>query len=550
MLRLRVWGVPVHIQSSWLAFVLVFGVLIHGLDVLLVPWVVLATVAVLVHEAGHAAVVIGYGGSPTVVLHGAGGMTLSPRLGARREFLLAAAGPAAGFVFGGLILGLVALLPSTALPSRFLDDLVLVTIGWSSLNLLPLAGLDGRLALDALVTVMLGRPAPDAGRVVSAFLLVALLLATALAGAYMATFMVGFIALVSSLPLGGLGRLLGAVGGPAGGPGQLLQGRAAEALAWADGQLERHPGDVDVRLIRADALRVLTRWPEAVSCYDRVLEHQASSWHALAGRSLARRALGQLEPARADQETLLSAADLDPDAIAPAAVALWGDRRYTQAARLLDHALERADLARPLRGPLGVLRAAIHSALGEAELALALSDERLAEAPDDLGAHEVRAHALLQLGQLREAGLSARRALAGAPTHPELLETMGLIVRVSGEPDTALPMLIDAGAARPNLPRARAALAACFLQLGRNDEAISALVGLDLTADDDPDILYAQACQAASAGRTADAASALDRAAAILPALGRIADHDPLLRDQSSAPAGGPMRMVVSALPQ
>jgi Flp pilus assembly protein TadD len=111
-------------------------------------------------------------------------------------------------------------------------------------------------------------------------------------------------------------------------------------------------------------------------------------------------------------------------------------------------------------------------------------------------------------------------------------------------------MLLDAGAARPNLPRARAALAACFLQLGRNEEAIAALGGLDLAADDDPDILYAQACQAARAGRTAEAASTLDRAAHILPALGRIANHDPLLRDLSSAPAGGPMPMVVAALRQ
>jgi Flp pilus assembly protein TadD len=181
---------------------------------------------------------------------------------------------------------------------------------------------------------------------------------------------------------------------------------------------------------------------------------------------------------------------------------------------------------------------------------LAASDERLADAPDDLGAHEVRAHAPLQLGRLKEARLSAQRALAGAPTHPELLETMAIIQRISGEPESALPLLIDAGAARPNLPRARAELAVCFLQLDRMDEAAAALEGLELDGDGaDPTVLYAQACVLARAGRIAEAATAAGRAAAIQPALGRIARHDPLLRDLSGAPADGPRPMVVAALP-
>ena len=70
-------------------------------------------------------------------------MTLSPSLGARRNFLLAAAGPVAGFVLGGLVLGATALLPAAAVPAAFIDDVILVTIGWSAFNLLPLGGLDG-----------------------------------------------------------------------------------------------------------------------------------------------------------------------------------------------------------------------------------------------------------------------------------------------------------------------------------------------------------------------------------------------------------------------
>jgi tetratricopeptide (TPR) repeat protein len=424
----------------------------------------------------------------------------------------------------------------------------MVTIGWSSLNLLPLAGLDGRLALDSLVTVVLGRPAPGVGRMVSAFLLVALLLATALAGQYMATFLVGFIALATGLPLGALGRWLGATGGPVEGPARLLQGRAAEALAWADGRLERHPEDMDATLIRAEALRSLTRWPEALATYEVILGRRPSSWPALAGRSVARRALGQLEDARRDQAALVAAAASDQDAVAPAAIALWSDHRYTEAARLLDDPLASSAVAGPLRGALGALRAAIHSALGESELALAVSDERLADAPEDIGAHEVRAHALLQLGRLREARASARSALAGAPSHPELLETMAIIARISGDAEEALPLLIDAGAARPNLPRARAELAACFVQLGRLDEAASALDGLDPVGATDPHVSYAHACMLARAGQVAEAAAALGSAAAVRPALARIAEHDPLLRERSVSPADGSPSLVVSVL--
>ena len=76
------------------------------------------------------------------------------------------------------------------------------------------------------MTVVLGRPASDVGRVVGTFLLVALLLGTALVGQYTATFLVAFVVLATVLPFGSVGRLLGAAGGPVNGPGLLLQGRS------------------------------------------------------------------------------------------------------------------------------------------------------------------------------------------------------------------------------------------------------------------------------------------------------------------------------------
>jgi thioredoxin-like negative regulator of GroEL len=125
---------------------------------------------------------------------------------------------------------------------------------------------------------------------------------------------------------------------------------------------------------------------------------------------------------------------------------------------------------------------------------------------------------------------------------------MAIITRMSGDAEAALPLLIDAGAARPNLPRARAELAACFVQLGRLDEAASALDGLDPVGAADPHVSYVRACLLARAGHVADAADALGRAAVLLPALARIAAHDPLLRDGSVSPADGSPSMVVSVL--
>ena len=477
-MRLRALGVPVEVRWSWLLFAAAFGLLIHGVDPLLGAWVVLATVAVLVHEAGHATIVRAYGGSPRVVLHGSGGMTLSPYLGARRHVVLAAAGPLAGSLLGCIMLTVAWSLPPGAVPQPFLDDVILVTFGWSAFNLLPLPGLDGHAVLDSLVSVSLGRPEPAVGRIVGTFLVLALLIATALAGQFAATFVIAFVVLTTAVPMGRLSRLLGASTGSVGGPGLLVLGRAPEALAWADAQLLKDPEQPDVAQLRADALRLLTRWEEAERAYDSVLARRPGSPRALAGRAVARRAQGRFEEARADQSALVKTAASDMDAVAPAVLALYADDRFAEAARVLEQALARPDPAAPLREMLLVLGALMDIALGQVEPALAVIDRRLAVSPDDFAAHELRVYALLQLGRLEEARRGARRAIAGAPTHPELLETLAVTERLTGDPDAALPRLLDAATARPNLPRARAELSACFTQLARMEEASAALDGL------------------------------------------------------------------------
>jgi Flp pilus assembly protein TadD len=177
-----------------------------------------------------------------------------------------------------------------------------------------------------------------------------------------------------------------------------------------------------------------------------------------------------------------------------------------------------------------MLESALEVVAGYPEAALRHADELLSTSPDSLGAQEVAAMALLQLGRVDEAVVRAKRALAGAPRHPELIETLGIAHRLAGRPDEALPLLVAAATARPDLPRARAEVSACFTQLGRDAEAAAALDSLPAWAAQDANVLYARACILAAAGRLAEATEHVERAAALRPVLGWIARVDPVLR--------------------
>jgi tetratricopeptide (TPR) repeat protein/Zn-dependent protease len=527
--RFRAFGVPVEIRRSWWLLALAFGTLVHPTEPeLILAFTVMATIAVLAHEAGHAVIALAYDASPGIVLHGGGGATYAPNLGARYVAWMAAAGPVAGFIVGGLGLGAVSLSAGT-LPPELIGDLILVTFGWSAFNLLPLGTMDGRAVLDSVVSVGLGHASPAVGRVAGMVLVVAVLLATTATQRYDMTYMVAILAITTALPMGPLSRWLGAASN-IDGSALLAAGRASEALAWADARLTDAPGRIDVMLLRAHALRYLTRWPEGLTAYESVLALRPGMVQALAGRSICRRWAGDRSGAREDQEALVAASAADPGAAAAAFLALYADDRFHEAAGVADAALTRSDLPIATREILMVLRGISDIALGLPELALPRIERRLAASPDDFAAHEALALALVQLGRVDDARRSARNARAGAPHHPELLETLAVTERLCGDPAVALPCLLEAATARPNLPRARAELAACFVQLGRIDEAAAALDGLPSQAAGDAHVAYARACLSASAGRTEDAAALLVDASAVRPGLGLIARWDPALR--------------------
>jgi Flp pilus assembly protein TadD len=175
------------------------------------------------------------------------------------------------------------------------------------------------------------------------------------------------------------------------------------------------------------------------------------------------------------------------------------------------------------------MQALLSEALGRPDVGLRQVDKAIADRPDDFVLHEVRALNLVGLGRPQDAVKSARRALGVAPRNPELLETMGVAERFAGQPDAALPRLLAAAVDRPELPRARAELSACFTQLGRIDEARGALESLSAAGRQDPFALYADACLLGATGEHGEAVERLAEAVRIRPGLGRRAAADPVL---------------------
>ncbi len=145
---MTLFGIPVRIEPSFLFITALIG--LQGGDIAsMVAWVVAVFIGVLVHEMGHALLMKYYGFEPYIVLHGFGGLAGREgnfgRTSIWREVLISLAGPGAGFVLGLVVF--VALLAAPAeLPQgiqQLMGNLLMVTIVWGILNLLPMMPLDG-----------------------------------------------------------------------------------------------------------------------------------------------------------------------------------------------------------------------------------------------------------------------------------------------------------------------------------------------------------------------------------------------------------------------
>ena len=154
--HVRLFGVPVRVDPTFLILIAVFGYLffLSGDDPdgaeMFVLWIPLVTGAVLAHELGHAFAGRAFGLTPFILLHGMGGLTV---FGARqhrelshgRRILISLAGPFAGFAVGAVAFfaerygGFV---PET-IAQRTLNIAWLITLIWGLVNLVPILPLDG-----------------------------------------------------------------------------------------------------------------------------------------------------------------------------------------------------------------------------------------------------------------------------------------------------------------------------------------------------------------------------------------------------------------------
>lgn len=172
-------GIPIFVQVSFWFMAVFLGMNLMSQPVKLAGWVAAVFVSIIVHELGHATVMMRYGLRPEIALHGMGGHAAAHglnRLSRARRVFVSFAGPMAGFFFGFLWivlafaidpLAIVRAFPfewlarivveiggvevfnrKESMASFFLSQLIWINIAWGFLNLSPVLPLDGGHILE------------------------------------------------------------------------------------------------------------------------------------------------------------------------------------------------------------------------------------------------------------------------------------------------------------------------------------------------------------------------------------------------------------------
>jgi Zn-dependent protease len=157
-------GIPVRVHPLFWLVAVILGARGNDEPKQLLLWVATVFVSILIHELGHALAARWYGWEPWITLHGFGGLASyrPTHRTATSQILISLAGPAAGFLFATILVGLVVASghrvafgwPDFVLPVIFepyksdalnwlLIDLLYVNIFWGLVNLLPIYPLDG-----------------------------------------------------------------------------------------------------------------------------------------------------------------------------------------------------------------------------------------------------------------------------------------------------------------------------------------------------------------------------------------------------------------------
>jgi Zn-dependent protease len=185
-LSFRLLGIPIRVHPMfWLMSVILGNSWLRvGVEYLLF-WTACVFVSILVHEMGHVVMARVFGVEGEIVLYGFGGLAIpAGRMHSTwQHILVCLAGPLAGFLFLGLVIGcLPALAPEEwayfrnqvealfgiapedldlafrLTPKRaIVDNLLWINLGWGLINLLPIWPLDGGQISRDVFTILAPR---------------------------------------------------------------------------------------------------------------------------------------------------------------------------------------------------------------------------------------------------------------------------------------------------------------------------------------------------------------------------------------------------------
>jgi stage IV sporulation protein FB len=166
-------GIPVRVEPVFLVIAGLWGLrwLDYGFDIVLV-WIACAFISILVHELGHGFALKAFGQRSAIVLHGFGGVTISPRraaLSRARSIIVSVAGSVTALLV--LWLPCRTLLGSDWGYEQLIDYatngrlnfwfplyfLAFQNLWWSLVNLLPIRPLDGGNVTAELFGIHLAR---------------------------------------------------------------------------------------------------------------------------------------------------------------------------------------------------------------------------------------------------------------------------------------------------------------------------------------------------------------------------------------------------------
>ena len=151
--HLHLFGIPVRVEPFFVLIILFLGLGLYE-GALLASWFAIASISVLVHELGHAAAFKAFGASPSIVLHGLGGLTSAQAdLSPPRSIVVSLAGPLATLVPFGIPAMALAMSGSVTgdVGQTILNQVLFVNVVWAVLNLMPVLPLDGGNVMAALI---------------------------------------------------------------------------------------------------------------------------------------------------------------------------------------------------------------------------------------------------------------------------------------------------------------------------------------------------------------------------------------------------------------